>query len=472
MGTVEALTALDVADAVRRRVISPVEILDDCLGRVDKLNPTLNAIVWRNDDEARAEAQALADALVAGVTEPGPFAGVPIPIKDLTPVEGWPVTYGSWGAPPGVSTEGDLVTEALRTAGFILCGRTNTPEFGPLTVAENSRYGITRNPWNPERTPGGSSGGASAAVAGGMFPVAHANDGGGSIRIPASCCGLVGLKPSRGRVPARTPAWMGLSVEGVECQTVADAAAILDCISGPDPLAWDNAPAPERPFAAEVGVAPGRLRIALCTTSALGVEVEPAPLAAVEATGRLLDELGHEVTQLENDVLDPAALAPFLNVINTAYADYPDVDWSKVEPHNAAGYAAGQKVDGLTVVRSVHDLRRASRAMVARFGRDFDVLVTPTMAIEPPLAGTVLAETHAHPDAPPPTVFAMAAFTAAYNITGQPAASLPLYWSEAGLPVGVQFVAGPWQEALLVRLASQLEEASGWRARRPALASA
>jgi amidase len=472
MGTVEAFTAVEVADAVRRRVISPVEILDECLGQVDKLNPTLNAVVWRNDDEARAEAQALADALVAGVTEPGPFAGVPIPIKDLTPVEGWPVTYGSWGAAPGPSAEGDLVTEALRTAGFILCARTNTPEFGPLTVAENSRYGISRNPWDPEHTPGGSSGGASAAVAAGMFPVAHANDGGGSIRIPASCCGLVGLKPSRGRVPARAPSWLGLAVEGVECKTVADAAAILDCISGPDPLAWENAPAPARPFAAEVGVDPGRLRIGLCTNSALGLEVEPAPRVAVEVAGRLLEELGHEVAWLDHDVLDAAALGPFLNVVNTAYADYPDVDWTRVEPHNAAGRAAGQKVDGLTVVSSLHDLGRASRAMVAHWGREFDILVTPTMCIEPPVAGTVLAETHAHPDSPSPTVFAMAAFTAAYNITGQPAASLPLHWSDSGLPIGVQFVAGPWQEALLIRLASQLEEASDWTRRRPTLASA
>ncbi len=234
---------------------SPVEVLDACLAQVDKLNPALNAVIWRNDDEARAEAQALADAigLASGVVDPGPFAGVPIPIKDLTPVESWPVTYGSFGAPEGTSEEGELVTELLRAAGFVLCGRTNTPEFGPLTVAENTRYGITRNPWDPARSPGGSSGGAAAVVASGMFPVAHASDGGGSIRIPASCCGLVGLKPSRARVPARAPGWFGMAVEGVVCRTVADAAAILDCISGPDLLSWENAPAPERPYAAEVG---------------------------------------------------------------------------------------------------------------------------------------------------------------------------------------------------------------------------
>jgi amidase len=464
-------SAVEVAAAVRSRAISPVEVLDHYLGQVDKLNPELNAIIWRNDEEARAEAQALADAIVSGVVEPGPFAGVPIPIKDLTPVEGWPVTYGSFGAPTGTSNEGELVTELLRAAGFVLCGRTNTPEFGPLTVAENSRYGITRNPWDPTRTPGGSSGGASAAVASGMFPVAHANDGGGSIRVPASCTGLVGLKPSRGRVPARAPGWFGMAVEGAECRTVADAAAVLDCISGPDLLSWDNAPAPERPLAAEVGTEPGPLRFALCVDSALGIAVEAAPRAAVEKTGLLLESLGHYVEILENDMLDPGAIGPFLNVVNTGYGDYPGVDWTKVEPHNAVGHAAGQAVDGLTVVQSLHELQQASRSVVARWGRDFDVLVTPTMAIEPPLAGVVLAEAHAHPDSPPATVMGMVAFTATFNITGQPAISLPLHWSEAGLPVGVQFVGGPWQESLLVRVAAQLEAAAPWAERRPPLSS-
>jgi amidase len=464
-------SAVDVAAAIRRRAISPVEVLDVCLERVDKLNPELNAVIWRNDDEARAEAQALADALVSGVVEPGPFAGVPIPVKDLTPVEGWPVTYGSFGAPQGTSDAGELVTELLRAAGFVLCGRTNTPEFGPLTVAENSRYGITRNPWDPERSPGGSSGGASSAVAAGMFPVAHANDGGGSIRIPASCCGLVGLKPSRARVPARAPSWFGMAVEGALSRSVADAAAILDCISGPDLLSWENAPAPERPFAAEVGAPPGRLRIALCATSALGVAVEAAPGDAVASAGRLLESLGHHIEILEEDVFDAAALGPFLNLINTGYGDFPDVDWANVEPHNAVGHAAGQAVDGLTLVRSLHDLQRISREVVAHWGRDFDLLVTPTMSIEPPVAGAVLAEAHAHPEGPPATALAMAAFTAPYNITGQPAVSLPLSWSDAGLPVGVQIVGGPWQEALLVRIASQLEEASPWAQRHPPLSS-
>jgi amidase len=464
-------SALDVAAAIRTKAISPVEVLDHCLSQVDKLNPELNAVIWRNDEEARAEAQALADGLASGVVDPGPFAGVPIPVKDLTPVEGWPVTYGSFGAPEGTSAEGELVTELLRAAGFVLCARTNTPEFGPLTVAENTRYGITRNPWDTDRTPGGSSGGASSAVASGMFPVGHANDGGGSIRIPASCCGLVGLKPSRGRVPARAPGWFGMATEGVVCRTVADAAAILDCISGPDLLSWDNAPAPEQPFAADVGVAPGPLRIALSVTSDLGLTVDGAPRRAVEEAGRVLEALGHHVEILDEDVLDVTAIGPFLNIVNTGYGDYPGVDWTKVEPHNVRGHAAGLAIDGLTVVQSLHDLQRASRTVVARWGRDFDILVTPTMSIEPPVAGTVLAEAHAHPEGPPAAALAMVAFTALYNITGQPAVSLPLHWSDSGLPIGVQIVGGPWQESLLIRLASQLEEALPWAPRRPAMST-
>ncbi|MGH9016374.1 MAG: amidase, partial [Acidimicrobiales bacterium] len=262
-------SALEVAAAIRTGAVSPVEVLDHCLAQVDALNPGLNAVIWRNDDEARAEAQALADAIASGVVEPGPFAGVPIPVKDLTPVEGWPVTYGSFGAPPGPSVEGELVTELMRAAGFVLCGRTNTPEFGPLTVAENTRYGITRNPWDLDRTPGGSSGGAGAAVAGGLFPIAHGNDGGGSIRIPASCCGLVGLKGSRGRVPALVTAWEGAVVPGVLTRDVADTAAVLDVISKPDRLQWYNAPSPDRPFLSEVGADPGRLRVGLLTEAPL-----------------------------------------------------------------------------------------------------------------------------------------------------------------------------------------------------------
>jgi amidase len=463
--------ALELAAQIRSGALSPLEALDASLGWIDRLNPALNAVVWRDDDAARADAAEIGRRLAAGEAV-GPFAGVPTLVKDLTKAEGQPVTFGSAGAPEGASDEDELVVAAMRRAGFVFCGRTNTPEFGPLPVTENSRYGITRNPWDTARSAGGSSGGSAAAVAAGMVPIAHGNDGGGSIRIPASCCGLVGLKPSRWRVPSTTPGWFGMSVEGALCRGVADAAAVLDCLSVPDRLAWEQAPAPERPFAAEVGADPGRLRVALLTTSVLGVEVEASCRAAVEDAGRLLEGLGHRVEVLDQDVLDPGAVGPFLNVVNSSYGGFEGVDWDRAEPHNRAWRAAGMEVDALTLVSSLYALRRATRPIVARWGRDFDVLVTPTIAIEPPVAGEVLAAAHAQPDAPPLAAFVMVAFTVVYNLTGQPAVSLPLSQAPSGLPVGVQLVGAPWGEGALLRLASQLESAAPWADRRPPMAVA
>ena len=422
-------SALETASDIRRRVVSPLEVLDATLESIDRLNPDLNAIIWRNDDEARRDAKKLGDDIVAGKGELGRFSGVPIPIKDLTSVKGWPTTFGSHGAPEGPSAEDELVVAALRRAGFILTGRTNTPELGPITVTENLRYGITRNPWDTDYSPGGSSGGAAAAVAAGMFPLAHANDG-------------------------------------------ADSAAVLDEISGPDPLSWSNAPAPDRPFADEVGADPGQLRIGLLTRAPLDMAVAPAPLEAVAVAGRLLESLGHHVAPIEFELFPAEQLIDFLNIVNAGMADYPEVDFERVEPHNQVAYATGRGVDSIAFLHSLGRLQRFSRQLVAHWGREFDLLVTPAMAIEPPLAGTVLAEAHATPDATPLDVVSMAVFCAPFNVSGQPAMSLPLHWSESGLPIGVQVVGGPWQESLLLRLASQLEGAAPWRDRRPAIAAA
>jgi len=469
-------TALGVAAQIRAHELSASEALEIFLERVDRLNPGLNAVVWRDDDAARAEAKnidrRLAERSAGGSADTPrtpPFAGVPIPVKDLTRAAGQPVTFGSAGAPGSVAEQDEPVIAALRRAGFVLCGRTNLPEFGQLPVTENERYGVTRNPWDPSRTSGGSSGGAGTAVAAGMVPVAHGNDGGGSIRIPASCCGLVGLKASRGRVPSTALAWFGLTIEGVLCHDVADAATILDEISRPDPTVWEQAPPPARPFAAEVGADPGTLRVALSTTSALGIEPEESCRVAVERAGTLLEELGHHVSLLEEDVLDPALAGPFLNVVNASYGVFADIDWDKVEPHNAAGHRAGMELDAVTLAASLQQLRNGARDVAARWGRDFDVLVTPTMAIEPPVAGEVLAATDAEPGLPPLQVLAMIAYTVAANLTGQPAISLPLHTAQSGLPVGVQVVGGPWDESGLIRLASQLEAAAPWRERHPAL---
>jgi amidase len=465
----EFASAVDTAAAIRAKEVSPLEVLDATLARIDACNPALNAVIWRNDDEARSAAVAWGERIAAGDPDLPPFAGVPLPIKDLLPVAGQPVTYGSNGAADGPAAESELVADRFVEAGFVLCGRTNSPEFGSISVTENVRFGATRNPWDTGCTPGGSSGGAAAAVASGMFPAANASDGGGSIRIPASCCGLVGHKPSRGRVADRVPGWSGLSVEGVVTRTVADAAAILEVISAPDPLAWWSPPPKERPFTEELGVDPGRLRVAVNTTSALGVEVAPEALAATEHAASLLESLGHHVIRLGSDLFDPADLGHFLNLMNSGFGDHLDIDPALMEPHNRVSFGAGRALDSLEFVHSLGRLQHQTRHLLRRFDEEFDLLLTPTMAIEPPPVG-LLAQVHAQPDFPPMEIVSMAAFTALFNITGQPAVSLPLHVAASGLPVGVQLVAGAFRDAQLIRVASQVEAADPWAHRYPFLA--
>jgi amidase len=461
-------SALELAAALRAKELSAVELLDSCLAAIDELNPQINAIIWRNDEQARAAAAEADRRLAAG--DQAPFLGVPIPIKDLTPVAGWPVTYGSHGAPAGTSDESELVVDALLEAGFVLCGRTNTPEFGVITVAENSRYGLTRNPWDTERSPGGSSGGAAAAVAAGMFPIAHANDGGGSIRIPASYCGLVGLKPSRGRVPRLAQSWLGAVVEGVVSQTVADSARVLDVISRQDPLAWYNAPAPSRPFAGETSTPPGTLRIGLMAEAPLGIPTDPACSEAARSTAAVLEELGHSVEEVEVPTISEEMVPPFIALTQGGLADYEGVDWTAVEPHIAHQRGLAGETGAYDYVLAARTLELLSRREVARWGRDFDVLLTPVSAILPPPAGSVLNAQHAAPDQPLFEVVASVSFTAFGNVTGLPAVSLPMHWTPEGVPVGVQLVAGPWQEAKLISLSAQLEQARPWAGRRAPVA--
>jgi amidase len=464
------LPALELAKALRAREISAIELLDACLAAVDRLDGELNAVTWRDDDQARADAADADRRLAAG--EHAPFLGVPIPIKDLTPVAGWPVTYGSHGAPEGPSEQSELVVDALRRAGFVLCGRTNTPAFGVITAAENVRHGISRNPWNTARTPGGSSGGAAAAVAGGMFPIAHANDGGGSIRIPASYCGLVGLKPSRGRVPRLAQSWLGAVVEGVVAHTVADSAAVLDAIAYFDPLAWYNAPVPTRPFADELGAQPPQLRVGLMDVAPLGIPTDPACTAAARAAATALEGLGHAVEPVDVPTISAEMIPSFIALTQGGLADYDGVDWDAVEPHIAHQRKLADEIGAYGYVLAGRTLELLSRHEVARWGRDFDVLLTPTSAILPPAAGSIMDAQHATPDAPVGDVVASVSFTAFGNVTGLPAASLPLHWTDDGVPVGVQLTAGPWDEATLIRLCAQLEQALPWADRRPASAAA
>jgi amidase len=463
-------SALDLAAAIRTKELSPVEVVDFYLARVDELNPQLNAVTWRRDDQVREEARAAEQALMRGEAA-GRFFGVPMPIKDLMDVEGWPITYGSRATLDRVAVLTANIVQMYRDAGFLLLCRTNTPEFGILCVTENDAYGATRNPWDPTRTPGGSSGGAAASVASGMAPIAHANDGGGSIRIPAGCCGLVGLKSSRGRVssgPLVSDIMHGGAVEGCVSRTVAETAAIFDEIGKPDPHAWYNAPPPERPYSDEIGRPPGRLRIAFTTVPPTGVPVEAACVEAVDSTARLLEDLGHDVFEGAPAWPDPdEMLQHFLTVWNTGLAYWDVSDWSKVEPLSAAMREAALAVDSLTYVRAVAHMQIYSRQIVAAWDRDFDVLLTPTTAIEPPKIGAMFEGAEADPMMPLMKAAEMAPFTPFFNVTGQPAISLPLHWSEKGLPIGVQLVGRPWGESELIRLASQLEQARPWAERRP-----
>lgn len=465
-------SALDLAGALRAREVSSVELLDACLSEVDRLNDQLNAVVWRDDDAARAEAQAADRRLAAG--EEAPFLGVPLPIKDLTEVNGQPITYGSRGRPMTPwDGPNELVVDALLEAGFVLACRTNTPEFGHITATENLRWGITRNPWDTSRTPGGSSGGAAAATASGMFPLAHANDGGGSIRIPASCCGLVGLKASRGRTPRRAQSWLGAVVEGAVTRTVAESAAILDVVSGPDRYAWYNAPVPERPFREEVGADAGRLRIGLMAAGPFGMPIDPVCAEAAQRVGQALEGLGHSVEPAEVATVSEQLIGPFVALVEASLGETMDiVDYEQAEPHIAAQVANARARSSLEYAKAARDAELLSRELMSPWGRDFDVLVTPTMGVPPAPAGAIMELSHASPEEPAELVVATVAFTAFANVTGQPAVSLPTHQTEDGVPIGVQLVGAPFEEATLIRLASALEQALPWADRQPALAQA
>jgi amidase len=463
-------SALELAAALRARELSSVELLDACLAEVDRLDDSVNAIVWRDDEDARAQARAADERLAAG--DDAPFLGVPLPIKDLTEVHGQPVSYGSRGrdsTPWAGSSE--MVVDCFRDAGFVLACRTNTPEFGHITATENLRWGITRNPWDLSRTPGGSSGGAAAATASGMFPVAHANDGGGSIRIPASCCGLVGLKASRGRTRRLAQSWLGAVVEGAVTRTVADSAAVLDAISAFDPYAWYNAPPPQRPFAAEVGADAGRLRIGLMDAGPAGMPIDPACSEAARKAAQALAELGHSVEPAEVATLSEELIGPFILLVYGAHGEaMGDVDFTKVEPHIAAEFEQGRALPAVDYVAAAKGIERLSRELMAPWRRDFDVLITPTMGVPPAPAGAIMELAHANPGQPAELVIATVAFTAFANVTGLPAISLPVHESD-GLPIGAQLIGSPFDEATLVRLASALEQALPWAERRPALSA-
>jgi len=456
------LPALEQARLVREREVSSLELLGECLRRIERLDPELNAFVTVCAEEALTAARA-ADAAPAEA----PFHGVPIAIKDLTPTAGIRTTYSCRAYADYVPDFDTAVVRRIREAGFVIVGKTNTPEFGTTAFTESELNGATRNPWNPTLTPGGSSGGAAAAVAAGLVPLAHGTDGGGSIRIPASCCGLVGLKPSRGRVSASPFSSLeGLSTAGPLTRSVADAAALLDVLAGYEPGDPWWAPAPERPFAEEVGASPGPLRVALTSRPPLEVEVHPECAAAARAAAALVAELGHEVGEATPPWSEPDLLRDFLVVWQVGPTLHP-VDPQLLTPLNRELAAAARATSSADYANAVARLQAAARRIVS-FWQEVDVVLTPTLALPPvPIGWQEEGAADAHEQIRRNTQFTP--FTSVANLTGLPAVSLPLARSADGLPLGVQAIGPPSGEAVLLRLAAQLEQARPWADLRPPL---
>jgi Asp-tRNA(Asn)/Glu-tRNA(Gln) amidotransferase A subunit family amidase len=460
---------LGLAQLVRSGQVSAAEVVEAAILRIEALNPALNAVITKLYDQARAAPQEQ--------TPDAAFAGVPFLLKDLGAAQGGVrMTSGSRFFADAVTPVDAETVVRYKRAGLLILGRTNTPEFGLTASTEPAAFGPTRNPWDPTRSSGGSSGGSAAAVAARMVPLAHASDGGGSIRIPASCCGLFGMKTTRNRLsyaPYAGESLAGCSVEHVVSRSVRDSAAALDATAGPavgDPY---FAPLPERPFLDEVTQAPGSLRIALTTEAFGGTPVDPACIAAADAAARLCEELGHHVERAAPE-FDAAGLDETYNrlfAINAAAgirlragalgmipdaSGFERVTWAMVQRGDEANAA-----DYVQLVNRMHAISRQIQAFFTRY----DMLLTPTLA-EPPVQLGVLNMMSDDLAAYVERLWRYTPFTYAFNVTGQPAMTVPLTWS-AGLPIGVQFVGRYGDEAGLYRLAGQLEQAQPWAGRRP-----
>ena len=467
------LDATAQADLVCRGEVSVKELVDAAIARIEAVNPQLDAVIRTRFDQARAEA--------AGDLPDGPFRGVPFLLKDLGAVQAGEITaFGIGPLSSTVMPASSYLAEQFTAAGFVVLGRTNVPEFGTTVTTEAKSFPPARNPWNRAHSTGGSSGGSAAAVASGMVAAAHANDGGGSIRIPASECGLVGLKPTRARVsqgPLVGEGWAGGTIDGSVTRTVRDAAAILDAISATMPGEPYYPPPLPGPLADEVGQDPGRLRIGFVDRpGGSGYLDDPACRQAVTNAAATLESLGHAV--------EPGGPAPMFEeqfghtfgVIiaadtETAFQQFEQllgrpIGDEEIEPRNRTYRAWGKAMGVVDYLQARAWLGIWTRRM-AQWWTDHDILVTPTVGAPPPKLGWF---TDAGPDAEGDRVVSFIPYTAQFNMTGQPAISLPLHWTEDGLPVGVQFVAGYGREDILIRLASQLEKAAPWAGRRPKIA--
>lgn len=483
--------ATSLAELVRARRSSPRELVSASIERIESLNPTLNAVVHTMFERALREA----DEPVGD----GPFAGVPFMLKDLLSwYAGEPITSGSRlfeGWIPPVDTE---IVSRYRRAGVIVVGKTNTPEFGLTPYTEPELFGPARNPWDPSRTTGGSSGGSAAAVASGMVPWAGGGDGGGSIRIPASCCGLFGLKPTRGRTPAGPVAgelWQGATIEHCITRSVRDSAAMLDAIAGPDVGAPYWAPQPARPFLDEVMTAPGRLRIAFTSSPFLGHTVHPDCVASLTDAVALLESLGHELVEaappVDREEFNRAFLTVICGEMNADLLEAELLTGRSATPENVeyttwALSLLGKSLSAGAFVKAAHYLRSASRR-VGEFFEKHDLLVTPTLAVPPFTIGELQPPPHERAllkalgriraggvlrmlgalEQTADKIFDVIPYTPLFNVTGQPAMSVPLYWNASNLPIGTHVVAKYGDEATLFRLAAQLERARPWKDRHP-----
>lgn len=485
--------ALGLAELVRKKEISPLELVEEAIRRIEAVNPRINAVVHKMYDHAR-------DMAMSKLPE-GPFTGVPFLLKDLlASYAGHPMRCGSRAMRDYVPDHHSELVKRFLRAGVIPIGKTNTPEFGLVPVTEPELCGPTHNPWDPTRTPSGSSGGSAAAVAACMVPMASGGDGGGSIRTPASACGVFGLKPSRGRNPMGPDLgelWHGAVAEHVLTRSVRDSAAMLDATHGPDIGAPYVAPPPERPFLQEVGRDPGKLRIAFTTKALLGSHVDRECIEGVTRTVALLKDLGHEVIDDAPALDRKAFLRAFITLVaGETAADIADmsvligrkIPGKDLELGTRVLRMIGTRISAGDFNRACRHLQHVTRSMGAFMTR-YDVFLTPTLA-RPPLSIGALQPTAVEAgvlralgalkatqvmkvlgiiDLMAAKIFDFSAYTPVFNTTGHPAMSVPLHWSSEGLPIGMHFVANYGNEAVLFRLAGQLEKARPWAQRKPPL---
>jgi amidase len=463
----------ELAGLVRAGDISSRELVQASLDRIDELDPQLNAFVDVFHEEALAEA----DRVAAG--DERPFAGVPIAIKNNRAIAGKRITLGAELTGDLIAPYDHNVVRRLKAAGFVVVGTTTLPEWGILPTTEARRFGPTRNPWDTTRTPGGSSGGSGAAVAAGMVPIAHGNDGGGSTRIPAACCGLVGLKPQRGRISLAPEAGeQFLVTDGVLTRTVAETAALLDLLAGPELGDASWAPPPAEPFATTAARAPERLRIALTTKPPLDdATVDPVCARAVADAGELLASLGHEVVEADPpwggaDILRTftasfgPAVCSSIAIVSRINGREPTAD--DMEPLSWALWNICKDISSVDAFGAGLLLQGYGREIVT-WTAQYDALVTPSLAEAPVALGEIDSTNVEHPMSGFSRSGRFTPFTAVCNVTGSPAMSLPLFQREDGVPLGVQLIGQPAQEGALLALAAQLEAAQPWADRRPEL---